>query len=111
MEERGGRVCKKNWPGKEKRKYTKERREKATKSRADIKKEKKEGKIPGSVSVSGGGADSGAATILPHHHQRKKGKEEEEEGMAGISLGGRGDYSRECGDFFLFFGLLSTLAL
>lgn len=80
-------MCKKNWPGKEKRKYTKERREKATKSRADIKKEKKEGKIPGSVSVSGGGADSGAATILPHHHQRKKGKEEEE-GMAGISLGG-----------------------
>lgn len=88
MEERGGRVCKKNWPGKEKRKYTKGRREKATKSRADIKKEKKEGKIPGSVSVSGGGADSGAATILPHHHQRKKGKEEEEGGMVGISLGG-----------------------
>ncbi len=101
MEERGGRVCKKNWPGKEKRKYTKERREKATKSRADIKKEKKEGKIPGSVSVSGGGADSGAATILPHHHQRKKGKEEEE-GMAGISLGGGAIIVGNVGDFFLF---------
>ncbi len=46
MEERGGRVCKKNWPEKEKRKYTKERREKATKSRADIKKEKKRRENP-----------------------------------------------------------------
>ena len=99
MEE--GRVCKKNWPGKEKRKYTKARREKATKSRADIKKEKKEGKIPGSVSVSGG-ADFGAATILPHHHQRKKGKGGGEEGMAGISLGGGAIIVGNVGDFFLF---------